>query len=133
MNPRLTNPAPRLAAAWLLAATIACSGCGGDSAEAVDPAMARQTLASVLDGWKSGDPCSEWQARSPKIVVQDFDWQAGLKLKSYEIMGEGDPRDANLYCQVRLMLADPARGDVQKTVTYVVGTDPVLTVFRAMM
>lgn len=134
MKRLLSNRMPRWVAGLVLAAAISCSGCGGPaSAEPVNPTKARETLAGVLDGWKNGDTPAQWQNRSPKIVVQDFDWQSGMKLKDYEILGDGEARDANLFCQVRLALYDPAGGEVQKLVSYVVGTDPVLTVFRGMM
>jgi hypothetical protein len=122
-------------AAVLAAVSVAlCCGCGGRAkADPVNPEQARQTLRTVLEGWKSGEPFDQWTNRSPKIVVQDLDWQSGTKLAGYEVLGPGKALDANLYCDVRLKVVGPRREIVQKTATYVVGTDPVLTVFRDVM
>jgi hypothetical protein len=107
-------------------------GCGGDysaAAHRVDPETARSTLNSVLDGWKAGDNPDAWQQKSPSVVIQDFDWKGGAKLLSYEILTT-EAIDANLHCQVKLSLISPTGNETEKTVTYLVGTSPVLTVFR---
>ena len=64
------------------------------------------------------------------MVVQDRDWQQGVELVDYEIAGPGDAQDANLICDVQLTLRGSDGTSTEKTVTYIVGTDPVLTVFR---
>lgn len=110
----------------------AASGCGGSTQAAVQPDVARRTLDEVLTGWKNGEKPEAWRTKDPEVVVQDMDWLAGAKLVSYEIQGSGEPRDANLYCKVKLELQQASQPPVTKTVTYVVGTDPVLTVFRAL-
>jgi hypothetical protein len=49
----------------------------------------------------------------------------------YAVLDDGKAEDANLRVKVQLA-ARPAEGTAAgKTVTYVVGTDPTLTVFRA--
>ena len=50
----------------------------------------------------------------------------------FEILEGGKPVDSNLYAQVKLKLRDAAGSESEKTVTYVVGTSPKLTVFRQM-
>jgi hypothetical protein len=84
----------------------------------------------VLQNWQQGGTPEQWRQHDPEVVVQDFDWSDGFKLKRFEMLGPGDPRDANLYCQVRLTLESPKQVELNRIVTYVVGTDPVLTVFR---
>lgn len=111
---------------------LAISGCGySASKHRVEPATALQTLKQVLDSWKQGDTPESWQQRSPAVVVQDFDWKAGRKLQEYEILNEGESVDANLYCNVKLTFSDARAGKSERTVTYLVGTSPVLTVFRS--
>ncbi len=107
-------------------------GCGGYSPEAhrVDAGKAKTVLENVLSSWQEGETLESWKQKSPQVVIQDFDWQAGTKMKSFEILDEGQPIDANLHCQVRLTLADSRKGEIRRTVTYLVGTSPVLTVFR---
>ena len=121
-----------LIATAVLTLLLALPGCGPrqETAAPVDPEKARSTLEAVLSDWKEGGSPEAWQERSPEVVVQDFDWAAGTKLKSFELLGPGESRDANLICKVKLVLEQSPRGDVERTVTYVVGTDPVLTVFR---
>lgn len=110
------------------------AGCGSQQvAKPVDLRVANETLQAVLTDWQHGGTPAAWQQRSPQVVVQDFDWSSGLKLKAFEILGPGEPRDANLFCQVRLTLQKDTQPATERVVTYCVGTDPVLTVFRDMM
>lgn len=112
---------------------ITVSGCGpSSSASALEPDLARETLSVVLNGWKAGQAHDAWRAVDPEIVVQDLDWMSGAQLLNYKIIGPGEPRDANLVCEVELLLQRSGEPPVQRTVTYLVGTDPALTVFRAL-
>lgn len=132
----------QMATVWLLTVSLALlallvslsvlAGCGSNrqTAKPVDPAAARQTLEVVLTDWRNGGRPDVWQQQSPQVVVQDLDWSRGVRLKSYEILGPGEPRDANLYCRVKLVLDEPTAETREQTVTYCVGTDPVRTVFR---
>jgi hypothetical protein len=98
----------------------------------VNPELARKSLRQVLDGWKRGDDMASFRQASPSITVQDMDWTSGYKLLDYEIVGDGKYDDANLLCPVKLKLQDPKGNAVNREVTYMVGTDPVITVFREM-
>jgi hypothetical protein len=130
--PTVTSVLRTLLATAVLTTLLAFPGCGPrqPTAAAVDPDEARRTLEAVLSDWKEGGSPEAWQQRTPQVVVQDFDWAAGAKLKSFELLGPGDIRDANLICKVKIVAVQAPKGEVQRTVTYVVGTDPVLTVFR---
>jgi hypothetical protein len=59
-----------------------------------------------------------------------MDWMTGFKLVDYEIIGTGTVRDTQLRCPVKLSLEKPDGQALSKEVAYVVGTDPVITVFR---
>jgi len=96
----------------------------------VDASKARQTLKRVLEGWKKGETPDSLKAESPSIIVQDMDWLEAMKLRTYELQGTSIEEGANLVAQVKMTLVDPQGADVEKSVTYVVGTAPVLTVFR---
>jgi hypothetical protein len=50
----------------------------------------------------------------------------------YEVLDGGKPESANLVARVKLSLEDKEGAKSEKTVTYLVGTAPVLTVFRDM-
>jgi hypothetical protein len=117
--------------AAILSLTFLFVGCGGGPglAAPVDLDKARQALKTSLDSWKEGKKPADLKAATPSIVVQDFDWMGGAKLVSYEVTGDGKNDDANQRIPVQLTLKT-AKGEVKKSVTYLVGTDPVLTVFR---
>lgn len=130
-------PASLGIAATALAAVLGVSvlsGCGPRqvTAKPVEPEVARRTLEQVLAHWKQGGTPDQCQSETPPVVVQDLDWLGGARLLSFELLGGGDPRDANLFCDVKLVLEDASHKRLERTVTYCVGTDPVLTVFRAL-
>lgn len=109
-------------------------GCGEQRAGPVDVELARATLTQVLDHWKSGGAIDELRKQSPEIVVQEGSWSSGEKLQDYAIIGAPRALDGNWFCDVELKFASDKGGEpTSKTVTYAVGTDPVLTVFRAML
>ena len=121
--------------AFLLTSLVlaAAAGCTRQQhAAAVNPELARQSLRQVLDGWKRGDDLAAFRQATPNITVQDMDWTRGYKLLDYEVVGDGKYDDANLLCPVKLKLQDPKGNAVSREVTYMVGTDPVITVFREM-
>lgn len=110
------------------------AGCGEQRAAPVDPVLARKTLQDVMEHWKSGGNLDELRKQSPEIVVQEMWWSDGRKLLSYRIADEGRVEDANWFCDVELQVESAdGKEPVMKTFTYVVGTDPVLTVFRAIL
>lgn len=116
----------------ILSSLILFVGCGGTNAP-VNVDIAQQTLTSTLEFWKDGETPESVGEQKPAIIVQDIDWTSGAKLLDYEIIDEGKPVDANLIAKVKLKLAGADGKETQKTVTYVVGTSPVLTVFRDLM
>ncbi|MEZ6132228.1 MAG: hypothetical protein R3C59_26505 [Planctomycetaceae bacterium] len=119
----------------LLAVAVGICGCGGGSGSPhpVEPTLARQTLTTVLEGWKEQPSLERWREQHTDIVVQDMDWLMGNQLTSFEVLEEGRAVDANLHCDVRLTLVDANRKSTEKTVTYLVGTSPKLTVFRQII
>lgn len=122
---------PRVPHLTLLTCFLVLSGCGGSgSPYPVESSKARETLQAVLQSWQDGDSPESWAEKSPEVIVQDMDWKTGSKLNSFEIIGTGEAVDANLVCDVKLNLVTPEGEAVDRTVTYLIGTDPVLTVFR---
>jgi hypothetical protein len=117
-------------AAW----TLIAPGCGPQRAKAVDVELAKATLVQVLDHWQGGGTIDELRTRKPEIVVQEAAWTNGQRLESYTIVNDGRAEDANWFCEVELSLAPKDGGEAKKKkITYVVGTDPVLTVFHAIL
>lgn len=127
----------RVAPSIVLSAMVALMvpGCGASSGSPhpVDPDTAADTLLTVLDGWKSGMALDAWRAQHSDITVQDMDWHFGLTLSDYEVLDGARAVDANLHCDVRLMLRDEQGTATRKTVTYLVSTSPRKTVFRQMI
>lgn len=110
------------------------SGCGPDGppvAAPVEPEMARAALRSTLEAWKAGRKPADMMATDPPVVAQDMDWTAGTRLVGYELLDD-QPMDANLRANVKLTLHPTGGKETVKTVAYIVGTDPKLTVFRAL-
>jgi hypothetical protein len=125
----------RRAAIWLAAALcLTASGCGPARAKPADIDLARETLTKVLEHWKQGGIIEELREAKPEIVVQERLWTEGNKLLDFTLAEEGRKEDANWYCEVELTIEPPDGGKpANKKVTYVVGTDPVLTVFHAIL
>jgi hypothetical protein len=123
-----------LAFAFFTAASAFLAGCnsGPQRAGPVDVELARESLRMALDSWKRGEPPDALRDGSPSITAQDMDWKAGYALVAYEIRGDEREDAANLHCPVQLTLRDQQGREVKKQVTYVIGTDPVITVFREM-
>lgn len=118
----------------ILAAILAVvAGCGDRPVAApVDPPAARAALKQALDAWKAGQTIDSLKTASPEVIAQDFDWMAGATLTEYKVLDEGIPLDANLRVKVSLTVRDKGGKTATKQVAYIVGTDPKLTVFRAM-
>lgn len=114
----------------LAAAATLLAGCSGSQTAPVDAERARDALKTTLDGWKKGDTPAALKEGSPSITVQDLDWMAGARLVDYQVDGEGKAVEANLYVPVKLTLRTKDGKEVKKNVSYVVGTSPILTVFR---
>lgn len=119
----------------ILPAVIACLVLGGCSRQShdVDPDLARRTMTTALERWKSGDRPESLRSGGNSITVMDPDWNGGLQLASYDIQGAGESKGANLYCSVKLVLRDTTGQTQEKAVSYVVGTSPALTVFRDLL
>lgn len=106
-------------------------GCGGGSRNApVQADKARETLKAALDSWKKGDKVNALQSASPPVYVIDMEWDGGYRLKDYQLVNDGEEKDAHLMCRVKLTLTDPRGAEVRREVTYIVSTAPNLTVSR---
>jgi hypothetical protein len=122
-------------------AALFLSGCSSSSsAHAVDPPQARDALKVALEAWKNGENLKSLESSSTPMVVQDFDWAGGAKLVDFEIVGDGQPEDANLRILVKLTteggksVGKPsATRSSEKKVWYLVTTSPKVTVFRDML
>lgn len=110
------------------------AGCGetGGANLKVDPDLAKRSLNSFLETWNRGEAMETLEKANPRIVGRDPLWANGAKLTEFKI-GKETSDGANLHIEVELKVA--AEGGASgaatpQTVTYVVGTSPVITVFR---
>lgn len=125
----------RRAAARLAVGVLAAllAGCGGTAAPtAADADAARKTLDAALTAWTQGKSVEAVKGETPSILVEDPKWKQGATLKKYEVTGDGKPSGAERVFSVKLTLADAGGKEKVEEVDYRVGTDPILTVFRAM-
>lgn len=119
----------------LLSLFLFFTGCGGpERAAPVDVELAKSTLAQVLDHWKNGGTIAELRQQNPEIVVQEALWSGETRLQEFTLTDSSRAENANWFCDVELILVPKSGGPTKtRTVTYAVGTDPVLTVFHAML
>lgn len=111
---------------WLLVTT---AGCGHNARNLkLDKDVARESLAAFLDCWKAGGEPDSLKSRSPAIIGRDSDWDSGRKLVSFTLGPEIDD-GTNLHVTTELIVTDGSR-QVARSVDYIVGTSPVITVFR---
>lgn len=118
-----------VACASILLCLSLTAGCGHSARNLkLDKESARQSLSAFLDCWKSGGEPDALKSRSPAIIGRDTDWDNGNKLVSYTLGTETDD-GTNMHITAQLVVATRS-GQAPKTVDYIVGTSPVITVFR---
>jgi hypothetical protein len=108
------------------------TGCGSGAAvsQQIDKDLARQTLSSVLEAWKSGERHDASERRSPAIRVADEDWLGGSKLLDYKIEPGEQDRGTSLSYRVSLELTDARGRTTTRQVSYNVSTTPTPMVIR---
>jgi hypothetical protein len=112
--------------------TVAAGCSSGPVHAPVDAAKARETLRAALDSWKKGEPSDALQKADPAIYVIDNEWQEGGKLVDYRITGDGEEKDAHLFCPVNLTVREPSGKVGKRDVIYIISTAPKLTVSRKL-
>ena len=113
----------------LLCLLISAVGCGGRPNLSLDENVARDSLTTALESWKKGERPESLKDRSPSIIVGDPIWIEGQRLVSYKVHDQGQSDGVNLHCKVDLVLANQQGKQSRQTITYIVGTSPVITVF----
>lgn len=108
-----------LACGWL-------AGCGFGQAPIVNEEMARDSLVTFLDAWTEGETPDDFESQ---IIAKDSAWKSGHKLVSYEILGEKNV-GTSLHVVAKLNLESADGVKITPTANYIVGTHPVITVFR---
>jgi len=119
---------------WGIISLILALGWGtacdqGARSLALDKPKAHQSLVEFLDCWKSGKPPADFVSTHAQSASRDPDWDAGKTLVNYTIGAESDD-GTNLHSTVDLVLRDSSGTESQEQVVYIVGTSPVLSIFR---
>jgi hypothetical protein len=118
-----------IACASIVGCLAITAGCGHNARSLkLDKEAARQSLSAFLDCWKSGGEADSLKTRSPAIIGRDTDWDNGKKLVRYNLGAETDD-GTNMHITTELVLAGGGR-QATKAVEYIVGTSPVISVFR---
>jgi hypothetical protein len=89
----------------------------------------RESLVAVLDAWKSGCKADEMRNDENQAIVRDPDWKQGRRLIEYEI-GGGMFDGKNLRVPVTLTFDQKPGGSRKVIAKYIVGTEPIVTLFR---
>ena len=88
----------------------------------LDQELARAAVQQAMQAWIAGQSPKNLQ---PEIVVGDPAWEQGEKLVAFEIVTNEETSDgSNLHIRVARQF-----GSSESTVTYIVGTTPVVTIF----
>jgi hypothetical protein len=93
----------------------------------LDQPKAREACKTFLSAWKEGKKTADLK---PKVIGRDFAWDAGQKLVAFEFLPDETNDGTNLHIPVRLTLQKEDGPESQSDAIYVVGTSPVVTVFR---
>ncbi len=99
-------------------------------AQQSEPELARETLRRALDAWQKGESPDALQKQS-SITAVDPQWQAGVRLLQYEIIGDGNSSGFDWQCQVRLSLQDNGGNSSQVKAGYTISTAPALVIVRS--
>jgi hypothetical protein len=124
----MKNDHPHRAFAVAVACLLAV-GCGRSNAP-TDVPSAKAALTAALESWKAGQPPDSLRQRSPSIVMVDEAWQKGEKLESFENVAPETDDGVNLHCTVKLAINGERDVRRSEQVTYIVGTSPMITIFR---
>jgi hypothetical protein len=114
-----------------LGGLLMVAGCGGTHSKPMplDEQVAKDSFKAFLDAWQAGEQQSALKNKSPSIVGGDPEWEAGAKLISYKVLDTAKSDGSNLHPTAELVL-QTNQGRQTSKITYVVGTSPVITVFR---
>lgn len=103
-------------------------GCGRSN-KPTQANVAKESLQLALTSWKEGRAPADLKAQTPSIVMADTNWEKGAKLASFDFSGPESDDGVNLHVPVKLVLNDAQGNNRVEHVQYVVGTDPVITIF----
>ncbi len=112
----------------MLTALVGCAGCS--SPHQLNKVVATDALKRGLDAWQAGQTPETLRNGSPSVIFGDSDWENGVQLRQYRILNAERSDGTNLHADVELTLVTAKQKARKVTITYIVGTEPKITVFR---
>lgn len=112
-----------------IASLLLLCGCQAKS-QPSDPSLAQQSIEKMLETWKGGGAATDLKVATPSIIAVDDDWERNLALSDYRVETNPFNDGVNLHFTVRLTLKNKQGKEVKKEQVYIVGTYPVITIFR---
>jgi hypothetical protein len=107
------------------------TGCDqGARSLALDKDQARESLNKFLQCWVDGGEAKSLSTQKPAIIGRDPAWDEGTKLLRYSLVQESSD-GTNLHITAELHFQGTGDETRSRHIRYVVGTSPVITVFRA--
>lgn len=91
---------------------------------------ALQSLEKMLETWKTGGTAADLKTAQPSVIAVDDDWERKATLVAYQVQPNPFDDGVNLHYTVQLTLKNAKGKEVKKEQVYVVGTNPVITIFR---
>lgn len=122
---RVANAA--LVCAWLGICSL--SGCSGGAPVklAGEPTDAVGVLNDALKEWQAGKKVEDLKDEDPQTIVRDQDWEAGAKLKAFEIQKEATADGGSWRVEAVLTLEGKGLPSTPTVVAYSVTMDPKIT------
>ena len=120
----------RRCSAGLLVALLCTMGCSPRTAPMSDAAKANELLQSMLNEWKSGTSLAEIKKRNPPVYVTEDLWRAGATLDEFTMLGDREVLGSNIRFQVKLKCLSKNGKAMERSVRYIVTTQPALTIVR---
>lgn len=110
--------------AWLFLILV-LSGCGGASPVKLqgEPTDAVGALDDALKEWQAGKKVEDLKDEDPQMIVRDEDWEAGAKLKAFEIKKDATKDGGNWRVEATLKLEGKGQPSTPKVAAYAVALD----------
>jgi len=117
-----------LAGAALLLAGAGLLGCGRGLPPKASPEDARQALRLALNAWQQGDSLEALSKGRPAVYFNDPKAHDGRRLMSYEMEDGYDYFGQSVRVRVNAMLEGKDGDVVERELTYIIDTSPVIVI-----